>query len=107
MEPSVHELQKRLQAAEARTRSALEQTPADHPLAMAVQEFLEAHSNLRDLVVDMTHDAGVDISHSESEITTAALELEREEHTAKADFKDVIKALFLWKEHPVDRARNN
>ena len=36
----------------------------------------------------------------------AAIELQREEHEFKADLKDILKAVFMWKDSPRERVRN-
>lgn len=36
----------------------------------------------------------------------AAIQLQREEHEFKLDFRDILKALFMWKEKPTERVRN-
>ena len=37
----------------------------------------------------------------------AAVQIEREAHTLKPEFMDVVKALFMWKDDPVQRARQS
>ncbi len=36
----------------------------------------------------------------------AAIQLQREEHEFKANFKDILKAAFMWKDSPKERVRN-
>lgn len=40
-----------------------------------------------------------------SEIQQETLQIHREAHELRADFKDIIKALFMWQDDPVDRLR--
>lgn len=39
------------------------------------------------------------------EVDRAYDRIQRENHELRADFKDVLKALFLWRDDPKDRAR--
>lgn len=34
------------------------------------------------------------------------IQIQRESHELRSDFKDIIKALFLWRDDPVQRARD-
>lgn len=104
-------MQSRLSAAEAHLRQELMDFDPDHPLAVACRELLTVHAEVRELV-EQAYNAG---SHhadspandeSHPEIALAAIEIEREAHTLKADLKDVIKALFMWKDDPAERARD-
>ncbi|MDB6079363.1 MAG: hypothetical protein JWO82_3110 [Akkermansiaceae bacterium] len=36
----------------------------------------------------------------------AAIDIERDAHTLKPEFKDVLKALFMWKDDPAKRVRD-
>jgi len=40
------------------------------------------------------------------DIDSENLEIRREQHELRADFKDVLKALFMWKDDPVERTRS-
>ena len=37
------------------------------------------------------------------EVQRAALQIHREAHELRADFKDILKALFMWKDDPAER----
>lgn len=41
-----------------------------------------------------------------SAVDQAAIELQREEHEFKANFIDILKATFMWKDSPKERVRN-
>ncbi|MCH7228433.1 hypothetical protein [Haloferula sp. A504] len=100
-------LKDRLRTAEAKVRSALEATGADHPLAGPASELLEIHSEIRDLLLDnFETNRTAQRLEDQPEVAMAAVEIEREAHTLKPDFMDVLKALFMWKDDPVERAQN-
>ena len=40
-----------------------------------------------------------------SAVDEAAIQLQREEHQFKANFKDILKAAFMWKDSPKERVR--
>ncbi|NJR42887.1 MAG: hypothetical protein HC767_09745 [Akkermansiaceae bacterium] len=40
-----------------------------------------------------------------AEIQRETIQIHRESHEMKANFKDVIKALFMWQDDPMDRVR--
>ncbi len=39
-----------------------------------------------------------------AEVQREAIQIHRETHELRADFKDIIKALFMWQDDPVERA---
>lgn len=39
------------------------------------------------------------------EVQREAIQIHRETHELRADFKDIIKALFMWQDDPVERAK--
>ncbi len=41
-----------------------------------------------------------------AEVHREALQIHRETHELRGDFKDIIKALFMWQDDPVERAKN-
>lgn len=100
-------LKDRLQVAEADLRKALAASEADHPLVEPARELLAIHTEIRDMLLD-----NFDLTESpsapdeEPEVAMAAVQIEREAHTLKADFMDVVKALFMWKDDQVERVKN-
>lgn len=42
---------------------------------------------------------------TQEEIRKEAIQIQREHHELRNDFKDVIKALFMWRDDPVERVR--
>lgn len=98
-------LKDRLQEAEAHTKAALEKTPTDHPLAGPTKELLAIHMEIRDMLLANFDDTSDKSSESPAEVAVAAVEIEREAHTMKPEFKDVLKALFMWKDDPIERAK--
>lgn len=103
-------MQDRLEAAEQRLLAALEGFPADHPASLAAQDLLAVHAEVRDMVRD-AYEAGTDHLHVPQEFSdgheaSAAIQIERDAHTLKAEFKDIMKALFMWKDDPAERVRD-
>jgi hypothetical protein len=41
----------------------------------------------------------------DAEIQKEAIQIHRESHELRADFKDIIKALFMWQDDPAERVR--
>lgn len=39
------------------------------------------------------------------EVQREAIQIQRETHELRADFKDIIKALFMWRDDPEERVR--
>ena len=39
------------------------------------------------------------------EVEKESIQIQRESHELRSDFKDVIKALFMWRDDPVERVR--
>jgi hypothetical protein len=39
------------------------------------------------------------------EIEKESIEIQRESHELRSDFKDIIKALFMWRDDPEERVR--
>lgn len=100
-------LKARLQTAEAEVRSALAATGEDHPLTEPARQLLDIHTEIRDLILDnFEPDRTEQRPEDQPEVAMAAVEIEREAHTLKPDFMDVLKALFMWKDDPVERAQN-
>lgn len=97
----------RLQSSESRLRQALAQAEPDHPLASTSRELLSIHTEIRDLLLDKS-EASAEAARPEDgpEVAEAAIQIEREAHTLKPEFMDVLKALFMWKDDPVERAQN-
>lgn len=100
-------LNERFRKAEADVRSALADTEAGHPLAEPARELLAIHTEIRDLLLDHFEESTVaSADEARPEVVQAAIQIEREAHTLKAEFMDILKALFMWKDDPVERARN-
>lgn len=95
-------LQERLREAESLARDILNQMDGTTPLAGATRELLEVHSEVRSLLLSGVENRTV-VTADEKDMETAAIEVAREEHEMKADVKDIIKALFMWKDDPADR----
>jgi hypothetical protein len=99
-------LNDRLQAAEQRLRASLNESEGDHPLVEPAQDLLAIHKDIRSLLLQ---EAGLDVAavsaEEHPEVAMAAVEIQDEAHTLKANVKDVVKALFMWKDDPVERVK--
>lgn len=101
-------LKDRLQDAERDLQSALASSTADHPLAEPARELLGIHTEIRDMLLERFETpAPEQRTEEEPEVAMAAVQIEREAHTLKPEFMDVVKALFMWKDDPVQRARQS
>lgn len=99
-------LQQRLRETEARTRKVLESTPDDHPVVEPTRELLAIHREIRSLIHDMLPSSAASVNAPENPaVESAAIEIAKEEHTMKPEVLDVIKALFMWKDDPEERAK--
>ena len=97
-------LQQRLQKAEISVRSALKNSNGDSTLRAAAEELINAHRDVRDLLQSVENDGHANSSNiGEHEVAKAEIEIRREEHELKPDAKDVIKAIFMWKDDPQER----
>lgn len=106
------DLQQRLVAAEEALQAALSQCNPSEPVAIASRQLLDIHEELRDLMSLAWSSASdpefkPDSSLNNSRVARAAIAIEDEAHTIKHEFMDVVKALFLWKEDPVKRAKGD
>lgn len=100
-------LNERFRKAEAKIRAALSHTEAGHPLSEPARDLLAIHSEIRDMLLDDGEaPEGASPIEDHPEVAQAAIQIEREAHTLKPDFMDVLKALFMWKDDPVERAQN-
>lgn len=101
---TLRRLQERLQNAEALTRTTLAGARDENPLVEPTRQLLAVHQEIRALL-------GADDSQNGSEapddggIAEAAVQISREEHTLKPEVKDVLKALFMWRDDPAERAK--
>ena len=111
MEPTKEiclKLKDRLQDAEAKTKAALSQTEAGHPLIAPTQELLAIHTEIRDLLLaNFEEESGTSRIEDDPKLASEAIQIEREAHTMKPEFMDVVKALFMWKDDPVKRVEDN
>ncbi|MDX1679544.1 MAG: hypothetical protein R3242_02330 [Akkermansiaceae bacterium] len=99
-------LQQRLRDAEKHAHAALEQSSdkAD-PLHEATLELLDAHREIRDMLNE--HDLENSSKLNDPEVEVAAVEVGREEHEHKAEIKDILKAIFMWRDDPAERAQRS
>ena len=98
-------LKDRLQEAEAQVRDALRHTEAGHPLAGAATTLLKIHREIRDLLLESYEETEA-ARDTNAHVDHAAVQIEREQHTAKADFMDMVKAFFMWRDDPHERVRD-
>lgn len=90
-------------------------TPLAHSAILLCEHVERLHSDCEQLLANLADsDAATRIITSEAletlpkpplaKIDEANIEIQREMHQ-KSDLKHIIKALFMWKDDPVDRAR--
>jgi hypothetical protein len=105
---SADDLQVKIKTAEQHLLAALSNLPPDHPVSLAANELLSAHAEVREMVRH-AYEAGVQEKKPEFSSTheaEAAIQIEREHHTLKPDFKDILKALFMWRDDPAKVVRD-
>jgi hypothetical protein len=95
-------------------RLAMAAPPANSALATEAlrlcDHFERLHADVEDLLVGLKSDDGplagtlAARAHEPSEIDHANLEIQREMHQ-KSDLIHIVKALFMWKDDPVQRVR--
>jgi len=102
-------LKRRLREAEADTTAALEAAGDDHPVAAPARRLMAVHREIRELLLDSCEvPAPVPGSpEADPRVALEAVRIEREAHQLKPEFKDVLKALFMWKDDPVERVKSD
>ncbi len=101
-------LAERLKEAEGRLEAALRDSPAEHPLVHPARELMEIHREMRDAMLSVLETGSREASHPvehDPEVVSAAIQIEREAHTLKPEFKDILKSLLMWKDDPVERVK--
>lgn len=98
------DLRTRLQEAEAELREALSGADASGPVSIAAEKLLTAHREVRQFLGE-TFEPSPLSPEGDADVQDAEIEIEREQHTLKPDAKDVLKALFMWRDDPVDRVK--
>mgnify|MGYP007073322110 FL=1 len=100
-------LKDRLKTAESDLKSALASSDPGHPLVTPARELLAIHTEIRDLLLDHLEASSKEkLPEDQPDVAMAAVQIGRENHTLKPEFKDVVKALFMWKDDPVERVKN-
>lgn len=82
---------------------------ADH-LSNETSRLCEHVERLHTDVIDLLENVEARGSIQESDVACEDVEqekiqIQRESHELRSDFKDVIKALFMWRDDPVERVR--
>ncbi|MBB5352463.1 hypothetical protein HNR46_002709 [Haloferula luteola] len=98
----------RLQEAETETRSALKATDPDHVLAEPARKLLEIHGEIRSSLLERFTPSsipGPTRTEEDASVIAESVQIEREHHVPSSDFMDVVKALFMWRDDPVERVR--
>ncbi|GAA5484737.1 hypothetical protein [Haloferula sargassicola] len=102
-------LKDRLREAEAETRAALEETPPDHPLAAPARKLLSVHGEIRTRLLDRFEhriDPNPTATEDDPVVGAESVQIEREQHHVKKnEFTEVVKALFMWRDDPVQRVK--
>ena len=101
-------LHARLSTAEKKVHAAIGELPEDHPLVLASLDLLAVHDEVR-AFIRAAYDSGMSSGKGSApagEAAKAAIDIERDAHTLKPEFKDVVKALFMWKDAPEERVKD-
>lgn len=100
-------LQQRLREAEARTTEALETKGGEESLRNATEQLLKTHREIRQMIqsAEKSPEQAQAKEHPGT-VEQAAIATQREEHELKPEFKDVLKAIFMWKDDPRERAQD-
>ncbi|MGJ8633469.1 MAG: hypothetical protein ACSHX7_06070 [Luteolibacter sp.] len=68
------------------------------------------HADAIDLLQNMDNKAYIPSTSGSStereEVLKEAIQVNREHHEGRSDFKDVLKALFMWRDDPAERVRS-
>jgi hypothetical protein len=97
------QLQQRLRKAESAVREAIDGTAEDKPLQLATQELLKTHRETRNLLPE----AEATQAPKQLDVVDAEIEIGRKEHEHKPEFKDILKAIFMWHDDPHERANES
>lgn len=101
-------LHARLAEAEKKVEAALADLPESHPLSSAARELLGLHDEVRGYLRS-AYEGGLAYEGAAKQHVgieaKAAIEIEKDAHTLKPEFKDVVKALFMWKDAPEERVK--
>ena len=100
---TLRRLQERLQNAETLTRTTLAGARDENPLVEPTRQLLAVHQEIRTLL-GAGHSPDGSETPDDRDIDKAAVQISREEHTLKPEVKDVLKALFMWRDDPAERA---
>ena len=100
-------IQQRLRDAEKLAEELLASASSDNSLARATRELLEVHAEIREFLQASIEDDAASSSPDSSEIQRAEIEIEAEAHEMKPDAKDILKALFMWRDVPEERANHD
>lgn len=102
----LEQLRGRLQAAEVFATNVLKGAKEENPLYEPTRKLLAVHQEIREMLCDESDSPFNDAPADECRVHDAAIEIGREEHTMKADAKDMLKAFFMWKDDPTERAND-
>ena len=97
-------IQQRLRHAEKIAGEVLASSSSDDSLARATRELLEVHAEIRRFLQTSLEDDEVSSSPDSSEIERAEIQIEAEAHEMSPNPKDILKALFMWRDSPEERA---
>lgn len=85
--------------------SEAELAPLKRDVAKLCDHLERLHRDAAELLASLEETpAEADVA-STTEFDRAAIRIQRESHEGRADLKDIIKALFMWQDHPAERVR--
>lgn len=96
-------LQQQLREAEEQTHRALQDASDHDGLRTAARLLLETQREIRELAWQADGSAAA-VADQDSALAEAAIAIGREEHELKPEVKDILKAVFMWKDNPRERA---
>lgn len=99
-------IQVRLREAERVAKEALASAPDDDPLAESTAELLRVHSEVRQIILGALGSEAERRESEDAQVREAEIRIEEEAHELKPDPLDVLKALFMWRDNPSERAKN-
>lgn len=99
-------IQVRLREAERLATEALASAPADDPLAESTAELLRVHSEVRQIIRRAIESESERREDEDAQFRDAEIQIEAEAHEARPEPLDVLKALFMWRDDPAERAKN-
>lgn len=104
---SCEEIKNRLRDAEKIAGDLLAKSSADDDLAKATKELLNVHAEIRGVLQRSLENHSGASATTNDDLQRAEIEIEADNHELKSDPIDILKALFMWRETPEERVKEN